>query len=179
MKLNRTVALVGMMGAGKTSIGKRLAARLEVPFADADHEISACAADMTIAEIFAKYGEPEFRRLERNVIARLLEGPPLVLATGGGAYMDDATRAATKAQAFTVWLKAPADVLLGRVRKSSTVRPLLGTPNPRETLENLLAVREPVYALADLTIESADDSHTVLVDKVVDALTSHGLLAGT
>jgi shikimate kinase len=179
MKLNRTVALVGMMGAGKTSIGKRLAARLEVPFADADHEISACAADMTIAEIFAKYGEPEFRRLERNVIARLLEGPPLVLATGGGAYMDDATRAATKAQAFTVWLKAPADVLLGRVRKSSTVRPLLGTPNPRETLENLLAVREPVYALADLTIESADDTHTVLVDKVVDALTSHGLLAGT
>ena len=128
MKLNRTVALVGMMGAGKTSIGKRLAARLEVTFADADHEISACAADMTIAEIFAKYGEPEFRRLERNVIARLLEGLPLVLATGGGAYMDDTTRVAMKDLAFTVWLKAPADVLLGRVRKSSTVRPLLSTP---------------------------------------------------
>jgi shikimate kinase len=175
MKLNRTVALVGMMGAGKTAIGKRLAARLEVTFSDADHEVSACAADMSIAEIFEKYGEPEFRRLERSVIARLLEGPPLVLATGGGAYMDDATRAAMKEYAFTVWLKAPVDVLLGRVRKSSTVRPLLSTPNPRETLEKLLTVREPVYAQADLKIESADDSHTVLLDKIVDALTLHGL----
>lgn len=179
MKLNRTVGLVGMMGAGKTAIGKRLSAKLDVAFADADHEISATAADMTIAEIFAKYGEPEFRRLERSVIARLLEGPPLVLATGGGAYIDDGTRAAMKEHAFTVWLKAPADVLLGRVRKSSTVRPLLATANPRETLENLLAVREPFYAQADLTIESADESHTVLVEKVVDALTSHGLLADT
>ena len=178
MTLNRTVALVGMMGAGKTAIGKRLAARLEVRFADADHEISACAADMSIAEIFAKYGEPEFRRLERSVIARLLEAPPLVLATGGGAYMDDGTRAALKAHAFTVWLRAPADVLLGRVKKSSTVRPLLNTPNPREKLEKLLAVREPVYAQADLTVESADESHAVLVDKIMDALATHGLLAG-
>jgi shikimate kinase len=178
MTLNRTVALVGMMGAGKTAIGKRLAARLEVRFADADQEISACAADMTIAEIFEKYGEPEFRRLERNVIARLLAEPPLVLATGGGAYMDDGTRAAMKADAFTVWLKAPAEVLLGRVRKSSTVRPLLSTPDPRGTLEKLLAVREPFYALADLAVESADESHTVLVDKIVDALAAHGLLAG-
>jgi shikimate kinase len=177
MTLNRTVALVGMMGAGKTAIGKRLAARLEVTFADADQEISASAADMTIAEIFEKYGEPEFRRLERSVIARLLAAPPLVLATGGGAYMDDATRAAMKAQVFTVWLKAPVDVLLGRVRKSSTVRPLLATPNPRETLEKLLASREPVYAQADLAVESADESHTMLVDKIVDALAGHGLLA--
>jgi shikimate kinase len=178
MKLNRTVALVGMMGAGKTAIGKRLAARLNVRFADADHEISACAADMSIAEIFEKYGEPEFRRLERTVIGRLLTEPPLVLATGGGAYMDDGTRAAMKASAFTVWLKAPAEVLLGRVRKSSTVRPLLATANPRETLEKLLAAREPVYAQADLAVESADESHTVLVDKIVDALTSHGLCEG-
>lgn len=177
MTLKRTVAFVGMMGAGKTAIGKRLAARLDVSFADADHEISASAADMTIAEIFAKYGEPEFRRLERCVIARVLEQPPLVLATGGGAYMDDGTRTALKDKAFTVWLKAPVDVLLGRVRKSTTVRPLLATPNPRATLENLLAVREPVYAQADLTLESADGSHAVLVDKIVDALTAHGLLA--
>lgn len=177
MTLNRTVALVGMMGAGKTAIGKRLAARLEVTFADADHEISASAADMTIAEIFAKYGEPEFRRLERSVIGRLLEGPPLVLATGGGAYMDEVTRAAMKQSAFTVWLKAPVEVLLGRVRKSSTVRPLLATANPRQTLEKLLAAREPFYAQADLAVESADDSHTVLVDKIMDALAAHGLLA--
>jgi shikimate kinase len=164
-----------MMGAGKTAIGKRLAARLEVRFADADHEISASAADMTIAEIFEKYGEPEFRRLERSVIGRLLVQPPLVLATGGGAYVDDGTRAAMKDHAFTVWLRAPVDVLLGRVRKSSTVRPLLATANPRETLENLLAAREPFYAQADMVVESADESHTVLVDKIVDALASHGL----
>src|SRR3954467_7633458 len=115
-KLIRTVALVGMMGAGKTSIGKRLATRLEVPFADADHEIES-AAGMTVAEIFAKYGEPEFRRLERSVIARLLGETPQVLATGGGAYMDDGTRAMMRTRAFSIWLKAPIDVLLGRVKK--------------------------------------------------------------
>src|SRR5579859_7129006 len=104
MALTKTVALVGMMGAGKTSIGKRLATRLEVSFADADHEIEA-AAVMTVAEIFAKYGEPEFRRLERSVISRLLHEKPGVLATGGGAYMDDQTRAAMKTCAFTIWLK--------------------------------------------------------------------------
>src|SRR3954471_15969730 len=106
--LHKTVALVGMMGAGKTSIGRRLGARLEVPFADADHEIET-AAGMTISEIFAKYGEPEFRRLERSVIARLLHDKPGILATGGGAYMDDATRAGMKELAFTIWLKAPID----------------------------------------------------------------------
>ncbi len=114
--LHKTVALVGMMGAGKTSIGRRLATRLEVGFADADHEIEA-AAGMTVPEIFAKYGEPEFRRLERNVIARLLHDTPHVLATGGGAYMDESTRAAMREAAFTIWLKAPVDILLGRVRK--------------------------------------------------------------
>src|SRR5215813_821059 len=109
MALTKTVALVGMMGAGKTSIGKRLSARLEVPFADADHEIEA-AAGMTVAEIFAKYGEAEFRRLERSVIIRLLHDRPHVLATGGGAYMSYLTRAAIKETAFTVWLKAPIDI---------------------------------------------------------------------
>ena len=143
--LKKTVALVGMMGAGKTSIGKRLASRLDVPFADADHEIEA-AADMTVAEIFAKYGEPEFRRLERNVIARLLHSKPHVLATGGGAYMDETTRAVMKDAAFTIWLKAPIDILLGRVRKrqeSDQTRPLLANDDMRGTLEKLLAQRGP------------------------------------
>ncbi len=179
-KLIRTVALVGMMGAGKTSIGKRLAARLEVPFADADHEIET-AAGMTVAEIFAKYGEPEFRRLERSVIARLLHDRPHVLATGGGAYMDESTRAAMREHAFTIWLKAPVEILLGRVRKrqgADQTRPLLANDDMRGTLEKLLAVREPTYALADMVLESADEPHAVLLDKIVAALGSHGLCEG-
>lgn len=177
MTLNRTVALVGMMGAGKTSIGKRLAARLDVPFADADHHIEA-AAGMSVAEIFAKYGEPEFRRLERSVIARLLGALPHVLATGGGAVMDEATRAKMKATAFTVWLKAPVDILLHRVMKRQEhdqARPLLNTGDMRGTLERLLAAREPVYALADMVLESGDAPHAVLVDNIVAALATHGI----
>ena len=177
MALTKTVALVGMMGAGKTSIGKRLAARLDVSFADADHEIEA-AAGMTVAEIFAKYGEPEFRRLERSVIARLLHDKPGVLATGGGAYMDDATRAGMKDAAFTIWLKAPIDILLGRVRKRQEhdqSRPLLNTDDMRGTLEKLSATREPVYALADMVLESGDEPHAVLLDKIIAALASHGI----
>ena len=184
MLLRKTVALVGMMGAGKTSIGKRLAARLDVTFADADHEIEA-AADMTVAEIFAKYGEPEFRRLERSVIARLLNDPPHVLASGGGAYMDETTRAVMKASAFTIWLKAPVDILLGRVRKrqgsdkgGDQTRPLLANDDMRGTLENLLAERGATYALADMVLESGDEPHAVLLDKVVAALASHGLCEG-
>ena len=179
MSLNRTVALVGMMGAGKTSIGKRLAARLDVGFRDADHAIEE-AAGMTVAEIFAKYGEPEFRRLERCVIARLLGNPPHILATGGGAYMDDSTRAAMRASAFTIWLKAPIDILLGRVRKrqeQDRSRPLLNNDDMRGTLERLLTVREPLYSLADMTLESADEPHAVLLEKVVAALKAHGLCA--
>lgn len=175
--LKKTVALVGMMGAGKTSIGKRLAARLEVPFADADHEIES-AAGMTVSEIFAKYGEPEFRRLERSVIARLLGEPPQVLATGGGAYMDDTARAAMTAAAFTIWLKAPVEILLGRVRKrqgADQTRPLLANDDMRGTLEKLLAVREPIYAGADMILESGDEPHAVLLDKIVAALRSHGI----
>ena len=175
--LNKSVALVGMMGAGKTSIGKRLAARLDVGFCDADHEIEA-AAGMTVAEIFAEYGEPEFRRLERSVIARLLAQPPHVLATGGGAFMDECTRNAMATQAFTIWLKAPIDILLGRVKKRQEhdqSRPLLNTSDMRGTLERLLVAREPVYALADMTLESADEPHAVQLDKIVAALKSHGL----
>ena len=181
MALAKTVALVGMMGAGKTSIGKRLAARLDVPFADADHEIEA-AAGMTVAEIFAKYGEAEFRRLERSVIVRLLSDAPHVLATGGGAYIDQTTRAAMKSTAFTIWLKAPIDILLGRVRKRQAsdkggdpTRPLLANDDMRGTLERLLAQRESVYAEADMVLESGDEPHAVLLDKVVAALGAHGL----
>jgi shikimate kinase len=177
--LRKTVALVGMMGAGKTSIGRRLAMRLDVPFADADHEIEA-AAGMAISEIFAKYGEPEFRRLERSVIARLLHNPPHVLASGGGAYMDESTRAAMREHAFTIWLKAPVEILLGRVRKrqdnvNGQTRPLLANDDMRGTLERLLLVREPVYATADMVLESADEPHAVLLDKIVAALGRHGI----
>ena len=132
MKLNRTMALVGMMGAGKTSIGRRLAARLGVPFRDADHEIEA-AAGLTVAEIFERFGEAYFRDGERKVIARLLEEPPHVLATGGGAFMDEATRAAMKRAAFTIWLKAPVGLLLSRVKKRDT-RPLLKDGDMRATI---------------------------------------------
>jgi shikimate kinase len=180
MTLNKTVALVGMMGAGKTSIGKRLAARLEVPFKDADHEIEA-AAGLSVAEIFTKFGEPYFRDGERRVIARLLGEAPHVLATGGGAYMDEATRAAMKSCAFTIWLKAPLDILVGRVKKrqeSSQSRPLLNTGDMRGTLERLLALREPVYASADMILESGDEPHGVLLDRIVAALARDGLCEG-
>ncbi|HWU55756.1 MAG TPA: shikimate kinase [Rhizomicrobium sp.] len=175
--MKKTVALVGMMGAGKTSIGKRLAARLAVPFADADHEIEA-AADMTVAEIFTRYGEPEFRRLERSVITRLLHDRPHILATGGGAYMNDATRTTMKNEAFTIWLKAPIDILLGRVKKRQEhdqTRPLLNNGDIRATLEKLSVEREPVYALADMMLESGDEPHAVLIDKIIAALTAHGI----
>lgn len=177
MSLAKTVALVGMMGAGKTSIGKRLATRLEVPFADADHEIEE-AAGMSVSDIFAKYGEPEFRRLERNVIARMLHDKALVLATGGGAWMDESTRTTMKAEAFSIWLRAPVDILLARVRKRQEheqARPLLNNGDMRGTLERLLVAREPVYALADMVLESGDEPHTVLVDKIVAALAAHKL----
>lgn len=173
MSLNRTVALVGMMGAGKTSVGRRLAARLGVPFRDADQEIEA-AAGLSVAEIFAKHGEPEFRAGERRVIARLLAEPPHVLATGGGAYMDPDTRAAMKKSAFTIWLRAPADLLLARVGKRPT-RPLLNNPDPRGTLERLLAQREPVYAEADFVLDSVDGPHAIAVDQVMNELRARGL----
>jgi shikimate kinase len=173
MSLNRTVALVGMMGAGKTSVGRRLAARLGVPFRDADQEIEA-AAGLSVAEIFAKHGEPEFRAGERRVITRLLAEPPHVLATGGGAYMDPDTRTAMKASAFTIWLRAPVDLLLARVGKRPT-RPLLNNPDPRGTLERLLAQREPVYAEADFVLDSVDGPHAIAVDQVMNELRARGL----
>jgi len=175
MKLTRTVALVGMMGAGKSSIGRRLATRLNVDFKDADTEIEN-AAGCSISEIFERYGEPAFRDGERKVIARLLTERPHVLATGGGAFMDPATREKMKAAAVTVWLRAPVDVLLARTQRRDT-RPLLQTGNPRDTLERLLEERSPVYAEADYTLDSEDGPHAAAVERIVKMLIERGALA--
>ncbi|KQU52591.1 shikimate kinase [Bosea sp. Leaf344] len=168
----RAVVLVGMMGSGKSSVGRRLAARLGLPFVDADAEIET-AAGMTIPEIFAQRGEAEFRDGERRVIARVLTTrAPLVLATGGGAFMNAETRARIGDLGVSVWLKAEPDVLMRRVRKRSN-RPLLQTADPEGTLRRMLAEREPVYALADLTIISRDDPQDVVVEDIVAALSQH------
>lgn len=173
--LNRTVALVGMMGAGKSSVGKRLAARLNLPFKDADTEIET-AAGCTINEIFERYGEPAFRDGERRVIARLLSEPPQILATGGGAFIDGETRAEIKKHAVSVWIKAPVNVLVDRVTRRDT-RPLLKNGDPREIVERLLAQREPIYAEADLAIDSADGPHAKVVEDIVEALKELGHIA--
>jgi shikimate kinase len=173
-RLKRTIALVGMMGAGKSSVGRRLATRLGVPFRDADSEIEA-AAGCTISEIFERFGEAEFRKGERRVIGRLLAEPPHVLATGGGAFITDETRAEIKVQGFSVWLKAPLDLLVSRVQRRET-RPLLKDGDPREILLRLLAEREPIYALADMALDSEEGPHAVVVDRIVAALEARGLL---
>jgi shikimate kinase len=173
----RSIALVGMMGSGKTSIGRRLAARLAVPFVDADAEIEA-AAGMTIPEIFDKHGEPYFRAGEARVIARLLDHGPQVLATGGGAFMNPDTRAAIAAKGVSVWLKAELDVLLRRIKRRSD-RPLLDTDDPAATLAALIAARYPVYAEANLTVLSREVAHDTIVDEIVIALRRHvGLAEG-
>jgi shikimate kinase len=164
----RSAVLVGMMGAGKSSIGRRLAVRLGIPFVDADTEIEA-AAGMTIPEIFDAHGEPYFRAGEARVIARLLDGGPQVLATGGGAFMNADTRAAIRARSVSFWLKADFDVLLRRVRRR-TDRPMLKTADPEETLKRLMAERYPVYAEADATIVSRDAPHEKIVDEIIDEL---------
>jgi len=175
--LTRTIALVGMMGAGKTSVGRRLASRLHVPFRDADGEIEA-AAHCSISEIFEHWGEAAFRDCERKVISRLLGEPPHVLATGGGAFMDAQTRARIGESAVSVWIKAPVDMLLARVRRKAD-RPLLKTANPRETLERLLRERESTYALADLAFESVDGPHNDMVERLVAALSERGIWVTT
>ena len=151
-KVNKTIALVGMMGAGKTAVGKAVAQRLGLPFLDSDEEIERAAA-MTIAEIFARDGEAFFRMKEAQVIARLLAGAPAILSTGGGAFMQPANRAAITASGCSVWLQADLDLLWSRVRHKST-RPLLRTADPRGTLAALCSQRDPVYALADVTVRS-------------------------
>lgn len=173
--LIRTVALVGMMGAGKSALGRRLAQRLDVAFKDADSEIET-AAGCSISEIFERYGEPAFRDGERRVIARLLDDEPHILATGGGAFIDPETRAHIKQRATSVWLKAPVELLLARTQRRDT-RPLLRNGNPRETLERLLAEREPIYANADLTIDSEDRPHQATVERILEALCDRGTLS--
>ena len=165
----RSVVLVGMMGVGKSTIGRRLAARLRLSFTDADHEIEVAHAGMTIPEIFADHGEPYFRDGEARVIARLLESAPGVLATGGGAFMREDTRDRIRAKAVSIWLQADADVILRRVRRRVD-RPLLQTEDPAATIQRLIEVRYPVYQLADLTVLSRDEPHEKIVNECVDAL---------
>ena len=164
----RSLVLVGMMGAGKTSIGRRLSARLGLDFVDADAEIEA-AAGLTIPEIFARHGETQFRDGERRVIARLLSERQLVLATGGGAYMQKSTRDKIAQTGIAIWLKADADVLLRRVRKRSN-RPLLETADPEQTLKRLIEERYPIYAMADITVISRDGPHEAMVEAILDQL---------
>ena len=164
----RSIVLVGMMGAGKTSIGRRLAERLALPFVDADHEIEV-AAGMSVSEIFETRGESDFRIGEAKVIARLLGSGRKVIATGGGAFMNGATRAHIAREAVSVWLKADPEILMRRVRKRAN-RPLLRTADPEATLRALLAQREPVYQLADVTVESRDIPQEQVVDALVAAL---------
>jgi shikimate kinase len=167
-ELDRSVILVGMMGAGKTSIGKRLAAALGVAFRDADREIEE-AAGCTVNEIFNQLGEPAFREGERKVIARLLCEPPHILATGGGAFMDPETRAAIKEHAVSVWLKADLDLLLSRVSRKDT-RPLLRNTDLRSAFGKLLKDREPVYTQADIVVMSDVGPHETVVKRILKEL---------
>jgi shikimate kinase len=164
----RLVVLVGMMGAGKSTIGRRLAARLNLPFVDADTEIEA-AAGMTIPEIFELHGEPHFRDGEARVIARLLETGPAVLATGGGSFMREETRRRIAEKAVSIWLKADPDIIMRRVKRRAD-RPLLQTADPVATVSRLLGEREPVYQRADLTIASRDVPHDKIVEECIEAL---------
>jgi shikimate kinase len=167
----RAIVLIGMMGAGKSTVGRRLAARLGLNFVDADTEIEA-AAGMTIPEIFATHGEQYFRDGEVRVIARLLEGAPCVVATGGGAWMRTDTRERIRARGVSLWLKADPDVLLRRVKRRSD-RPLLQTADPAATIEKLVAERYPVYAEADLTMLSREVPHDRIVEECLAALAAY------
>jgi shikimate kinase len=170
----RSVVLVGMMGAGKSTIGRRLSARLGMPFLDADTEIEA-AAGMSIPDIFESHGEPHFRDGEARVIARLLDSGPAVIATGGGAFMREETRSRVGAKAVSIWLKADADIIMRRVKRRAD-RPLLQTADAAATVGRLIEEREPVYQHADLTIWSRDVPHDKIVDECIEAL--HARLCG-
>ncbi len=164
----RPLVLVGLMGVGKTTVGRRLAVQLKLPFVDADHEIEA-AAGLTIAEIFDRYGEDHFRDGERRVIARLLDGKPQVVATGGGAFINDQTRALILQQGTAIWLDASIDVLVDRVRRRDT-RPLLRNRDPAEVLRDLAAKRNPVYAKAPIHVASAKAPHEATVAAILRAV---------
>ena len=167
----KTIALVGLMGVGKSSIGRRLAHALELPFRDADAEVEA-AAGRSIPDIFAEYGEPAFRDGERKVIARLLDEGPHVLATGGGAFMNDQTRALIKDKAVSVWLKADLEVLARRIARKSD-RPLVAGKDPLEVLKAQAEARYPVYEQADIIVETGDTPHQVAVEAILAALQRH------
>ena len=164
----KTIVLVGLMGAGKTSVGRLLAKRLDLEFIDADDEIEQ-AAQCSIEQMFERHGEAEFRDGEQRVIARLLTGPTHVLATGGGAFMRKKTRDAIRGRGISVWLRADLDLLLRRVSRRKN-RPLLRNKNPRRTLEKLIAERYPVYAEADIVVDSGDQPPGTIVDTVIESL---------
>ena len=170
--ITKPIVLVGLMGAGTSAVGRRLAQRLGVPFNDADLEIER-AAGCTIEEIFERFGEAHFRDGERRVIARLLDQPVQVLATGGGAFMDPRTRALIGERAVSVWLRAGLDLLVHRVARRGN-RPLLKRGEPREVLEQLMALRYPVYAEADITVDSGEEPAEQMAGKVLQALRQHG-----
>ncbi len=167
----RVIVLIGLMGAGKSTIGRRVATLLGLPFRDADTEIETVSR-MTIPELFATYGEPEFRDLERRVIGRLLEDGPMVLATGGGAYMNAETRAAIAQAGISIWLNADLDVLMQRVSRRQN-RPLLQNPDPRGVMQKLMTERYPVYALADLQLKTRDETKEVVAAELIDVLVKY------
>jgi len=167
---NRSIVMVGMMGCGKTAVGRRLAHALELKFVDADDEIEK-AADMSISEIFTSLGEAHFRDGEKRVIARLLNGGAQVLATGGGAFMNLETRGRIKAAGVSVWLRADFAILMRRVARRDN-RPMLKTPNPEARMRELMTVRYPIYALADLTIDTREVAHDVIVGEILHRLRS-------
>ncbi len=169
----RSIVLVGLMGAGKSTVGRRLGNALKLPFHDADQEIET-AAGCSITDFFERYGEPAFREGERKVIARLLAGPRHVLATGGGAFMDPTTRELIKRLGFSVWLRADIGLLMERVLKRPT-RPLLKNDDPRATMERLMAERYPVYAEADLTVDSNGGPHDAIVQRILSHLADIGV----
>lgn len=171
----RSLVLVGLMGCGKSSVGRRLASRLGLPFIDADEEIER-VAQKSISEIFADHGEAFFRDREAKVIERLLAGGPQVLATGGGAFMTEATRARIRDQAVSIWLRAELPVLMRRVSKRDT-RPLLKGTDAEQVMQKLMDTRYPVYAEADITVESRDVPHEGIVTEIVEALSRHPALA--
>jgi shikimate kinase len=168
----RSIVLVGMPGSGKSSVGRRLAHRLGLNFVDTDSKIEEAANGMSIADIFAKHGEPEFRALEARVIARLLESEPSVIATGGGAFMNTDTRRRVGERAISIWLSAEIPLLLERVRRKQN-RPLLRSDDPEGVLRKLLSEREADYARADITVISRDIPHEEVVDTIVEALAEH------
>ncbi|MEX0300099.1 MAG: shikimate kinase [Kordiimonas sp.] len=166
--VDSTIVLVGLMGVGKTTVGRRLAKRLGLGFVDSDHEIEQ-AADMSVGEIFEKYGEDDFRSGERRVIARLLDGSPQIVATGGGAFVNDETRALIKREGISIWLDADVNILVERTGRRDT-RPLLKNGDPKEILTRLSAERAPYYAQADLKVVSGDGSHDHVVSAIIETL---------